>query len=251
MKTGSISLVALCGLLAGVGMIGLNGPATVVQAQNAETPSAAPAQPAAADAAKTRPAVKPARLSAGLDEIVKLAKAGVDESVILAFIQSSSVAYRPSAPEIIKLRELGISSAITTALLRRGDEVRQRAAQAQQESTNRAVQPAAPAAAPAPTPPATPPAAPEQPTATYYVPSVSYPSVTYASYPAYSYGYGGSYYPRYYSAGYCYPRYYSAGYCSPRYYSGYPRASFYAGYPGLSFGVRFGGHYGGGYRHCR
>ena len=116
-------------------MIGLNGAATVVQAQDAESPSAAPAQPAAADAAKTRPAVEPRpRLSAGLDEIVKLAKAGVDESVILAFIQSSSVAYRPSAPEIIKLRELGISSAITTALLRRGDEVRQRAAEAEQES---------------------------------------------------------------------------------------------------------------------
>src|SRR5690349_23913031 len=50
------------------------------------------------------------RFSAGLDDVVKLTKAGVEESVILAFVQSSTIAYRPNAQEIVRLRELGVSS---------------------------------------------------------------------------------------------------------------------------------------------
>jgi hypothetical protein len=232
MKTGSLSLIALC-VLQGVSVMSQT-PAT-------QTSPSVVADQAKANGTNANQSSKPARLSTGLDDIVKLAQSGVEESVILTFIQSSPVAYRPSAQEVIKLRELGVSSQIITALLRRGNELRERAAQAQKES--------------APAQPAAPPASNGQATSTvpsasvYYAPSaypVNYAPV-YATYPAYSYsavsyGYGGCYYPRYY-----YPRYYSSCYPSVGFYGGY--------YPRVSFGVRFGGggFYGhrGGFRHCR
>src|SRR5262249_39735257 len=138
MKTDSMSLITLCGLLTGIGLLGIASPGTAAQAQGADAPAVAnpdpnpaPTQPPAnavkVEAANTTEAAKPVRLSSGLDEVVKLTKAGVDESVILAFVQNSSVAYHPSAQEIIKLRELGISSAVITALLHRGEELHQRA----------------------------------------------------------------------------------------------------------------------------
>src|SRR5262245_33546477 len=67
-------------------------------------------------------------LSAGLADVVKMFQAGVDQQVMLAFIQSSTVAFRPSAKEIIYLRDLGVSSELITAMLRRGGELRDRAA---------------------------------------------------------------------------------------------------------------------------
>ena len=78
------------------------------------------------------------KFSGNLDEVVKLFQSGVDEGVILAFVQNSPVANQPSADEIIRLRELGISSDVITAVLRRGGELRSRiptAAGAQPRST--------------------------------------------------------------------------------------------------------------------
>jgi len=72
-------------------------------------------------------------LSSGLPEIVKMHKAGVDASVLLAFIQNSPMAYNPSAKEIIYLRDSGISNEIISAMLRRGGELRDRAAEAHRE----------------------------------------------------------------------------------------------------------------------
>jgi hypothetical protein len=254
MKTGKISLITLCGLVMAFGPFPLAGQTTGIQTQGASAISSQskdvnPAQsslPAAnTDNRNVNPAPKPVRFSAGLDDIVKLAKSGVDEAVILAFVQSSPVAYHPSAQEILKLRELGISSSIISALLRRGSEVRDRTAQAQKEASAATIQSAAPAAVSTPQPAAATSSA-YPPSATYYAPSsypVTYPSVVY-TYPSYPYavpsygyyGYGGCYYPRNYSC-----------------YSG---AGFYGGfYPGVSVGlnfggVRFSGHYGG-FRHHR
>jgi hypothetical protein len=235
MRTRSISPFILCGLLAWSDHIAA---AAAPESNDPQRVKSVPAE-ARGNGTDLNKTTKPTGLSAGLDDIVKLVGAGIEEPVILAFIQNSPVAYRPSAQEIIKLRELGVSGSIISALLRRGDEVRQRAAERQKET-----RPAAPAPAtndqhqPAP-----PTASVPQSTSVYHVPStypVVYPRVVYTTgYPTYAYpnyGHGGCYYPRYYS-------------------SCYPRVSYYGGfYPRLSFGLHFGGgHFGyhGGFRYCR
>src|SRR5262245_40931163 len=63
-------------------------------------------------------------LSAGISDIVKMHQAGVEEPVLLAFIQSSTVAYHPSAREVIYLREIGLPQSLLTAMLKRGGELR-------------------------------------------------------------------------------------------------------------------------------
>lgn len=72
----------------------------------------------------------PMATSAGLDEIIKLAKSGVDENVMVSFVDNSSVPYDPSAEEILYLTDVGVSSRVISAMLRRGRQVREQQAQA-------------------------------------------------------------------------------------------------------------------------
>ena len=215
MKT-VVSFVILCGALMGLAPFPLEG----------QTPE--PASPAPQGADSNQDVVRSARLSAGLDDIVKLAKAKVEESIILAFVQNSPVAYNPNAQEIIKLRELGISSEVITALIRRGDEVRKRSADMAKQT--RSADP--------------PPATNDPPSAS--VPSTVQPTVVYSAaspasvytYPSYTYVPSYRYYPGYS----CYP----GGLYYGGYYGGY--------YPRLSFGVHFGGAYfrgHHGFHHCK
>ncbi|MSU57290.1 MAG: hypothetical protein EXS35_03760 [Pedosphaera sp.] len=219
MKTKIIFAFALCGALA------FTATAAENPAQTSSDNSAAPATAGKAAApANSAPTARSPALSTGLDDVVKLAKAGVDESVILAFVRNSGTAYTPTAQDVIQLREAGVSAQVTTTLMQHGAEVRQLAAESYQRT-----QPAAPAA-PAP-------AATSQPVIVYsaapsYVAPVStvtvigYPRNDYYSYPV-SYSYGG-----YYNSGYSYPRYnYSSCYIAPRF----------------SVGVNFGGGFRGGF----
>ncbi len=171
---------------------------------------------------------KPAKLSWGLDEIVKLSKAKVEGPVILAFIENSETAYNPTAQDIIQLRESGVSSEVVTALMRHGENLRQtaRAAQKQVQAEQTATVAAAPVAA----------------TTVYEMPptyTAPVSTVTVIGYPRHhSYAYPA------YNPGYCYP----GSYYYPRYYS-------YGYYPRFSVGLSFGGgyyrgHHGWG-RHCR
>jgi len=208
MKAIRILVIGLCGALAGSNPLVFAGQTANDQAAGANNTSSA--------AAKTGnvAATQAPKLSWGLDDVVKLSKAGVDESVILSYIQNSGVGYNPNAQDIIQLRELGVSSQITAALMQRGSEVRQAATVAAQKQAQAAAAPAQ--AAPVYTAPAT------------YVAPAS--TVTYIGYPSYAYDYGGYYGPSYYSYPY-YPRYYG-------YYGGF--------YPSVSVGFRFGGgHFGG------
>ncbi|MEY2410541.1 MAG: hypothetical protein QOF48_3211 [Verrucomicrobiota bacterium] len=171
------------------------------------------------------------RLSAGLDEIVRLNKAGVEESVILAFIQASPISYHPTAREILLLREKGISSAVLTTMLRHVGEVRP-AVQAPPPQTT-------PAAPPVPEPVRV------QSTAVYYNEPVVYspsPAVVYAPYPYYGYGYG---------YGYGYPRY-SSCYSGSAFYGGFfPGVSLRFGFGGGHSSAHFGSHvssFSGGFR---
>ena len=58
--------------------------------------------------------------SPGINEIIQLCQSHIEESVILAHIRSSTIAYAPTADEIIYLNDIGISSRIVTALIQRG-----------------------------------------------------------------------------------------------------------------------------------
>jgi hypothetical protein len=80
-------------------------------------------------AAKVTPATAPAgkKMSSGLDDIMKLSKAGVDDTVILSFVRNSRVAYNPTVDDVIQLREAGISSQVISSLMERGETLRQTA----------------------------------------------------------------------------------------------------------------------------
>lgn len=74
----------------------------------------------AADEAKT-PAkaatVDSTRLSRELLEVAKLTQSGVDEAVLLAFIEKNALQRSPTADELVYLRELGLSSKPMVALM--------------------------------------------------------------------------------------------------------------------------------------
>src|SRR5437879_9410443 len=59
-----------------------------------------------------------------VSEIVKLFDAGVDKSVIVAYINNSSVAYRLTASEIIALKDHGVPSEIVTVMLQHNAELK-------------------------------------------------------------------------------------------------------------------------------
>ncbi len=220
MRTICIFAIALCGALAGSSPLLFAGQTANGQAAGVNFTKAAETDntPSAAAKAENVAATKAPRLSWGLDDVVKLSKAGVDESVIQSYIQNSGVGYNPTAQDIIQLRELGVSPQIAAALMQRGSEVRQTATVEAQKQAQAAAPAAAPAqAAPVYTAPAT-----------YEAPAST---VTYIGYPSYAYSYGGYYGPSYYSYPY-YPRYYG-------YYGGF--------YPGVSVGFRFGSGYSGGH----
>ena len=56
-------------------------------------------------------------LSAGANDVLKLARAKVGNSTILAFIHNSGISYTLSASEVIYLREQGLSDEVITAML--------------------------------------------------------------------------------------------------------------------------------------
>ena len=52
-------------------------------------------------------------------EVLKLADAGVDESVMLAFITNSASTFNLGAEEIIYLNDIGVPSAVVAAMIQR------------------------------------------------------------------------------------------------------------------------------------
>jgi len=92
----------------------------------------------------------PGAYSLGVTEIMRMLDAKVDEQVILAYIENSSMRYDPEATELIALKQHGASTTILTALLHHGDHW-----QSPAPPTTTSPQPAAPAYfyAPAPMPP--------------------------------------------------------------------------------------------------
>jgi hypothetical protein len=223
MKMRTLSLLLASGLLAGFGLLPLAAQTTETQPPATTAPNESAPPRAKPDVAKAKKILEVMAFSPGVVEVIKLGEAGVEESVILQFIQNSPVAYHPSAQDIIRLREANISSPVISALLQHGGELRQRAA----ENAARTPAPApAPVAAQSPPEPIA-----VQPAVCYPAPAayaVASPPVIYSSYPAYNYGYRGCYSP--------YTIYSGAGFYG---YGGFS--------PSISLGFRFGGGYGGYY----
>lgn len=197
-----------------------------------------PTAAAATDAAKKDAQLL--KIASPLEEVAELSKSGVGDAVIINYIQNSDRTYNVGAKDIINLRNQGVSTEVTTALIQRGAEQRQTAVEAakQQKQAEAETIAAAPTYQTQPTETVA-----TAPTSiSYYEPArpVSTVSVTYIGYPRYSY-YSTPYYPRYVSYG----SYYSPSYC-------YPRTSFAVG---VGFGGYRGGYYGGHYRssarYCR
>ena len=90
------------------------------------------------------PSVRP---TAPVAEVIKLADSGVDEGVMLAFVTNSTSTFNLGAEEIIYLNDIGVPSAVVTAMIQRDQALKEL-------SANMAPAPAAPApAAPTPYPP--------------------------------------------------------------------------------------------------
>jgi uncharacterized membrane protein YgcG len=70
-------------------------------------------------------------MSESITEIIKLVDAKVSAAVIKAFIQNATMAYNPTAAELIALKEHGAEADIMLALLQRGAELMARTPQTQ------------------------------------------------------------------------------------------------------------------------
>jgi hypothetical protein len=84
----------------------------------------------------------PGTYSAGVTEIMRMLDAKVDEQVILAYIENSSMRYDPEATELIALKQHGASTTILTALLHHGDHWQSPAPAAPTTSSPQPVAPA-------------------------------------------------------------------------------------------------------------
>ena len=255
MNTCLITLIATGGILAGA----------MPSSQAQSKPAPAPAKPAPIIITNAPLAGKAAKpyLTSGVAEILRMHEAGVDKSVILAFVQSSVVAYHPSAKEVIYLRDEGLSPEIISAMLKRGGELRDRAAELQREElrTRQFEQPPPAAPAPEPAEPAQPQAstaAPQTTQVVYESTPVSYPARNVIYFPSSGYGYVR---PSWYGYGYSYANYrpyysYSYANCRPNYGWSYNTGYRSSCYPRYGLGVSYAGYrggygYGGGWRHCR
>src|SRR5579864_6324890 len=111
MKARVFPLFILCGVLVGAGLSARALEANAGVQANASV-NALPPAPA---------------YSGGIDDVVKLAHSGVDESVVLSYVKNSPGPFNPSADEIIKLRDNGISPVVISSMLERGAELREHA----------------------------------------------------------------------------------------------------------------------------
>ena len=97
-------------------------PNSAVAAQTAEDDVVdAPAKPIST-AKPLPPGVRP---TAPVAEVIRLADSGVEESVMLAFVTNSTSTFNLGAEEIIYLNDIGVPSAVVTAMIQRDQALRE------------------------------------------------------------------------------------------------------------------------------
>lgn len=85
------------------------------------------------------------RYSGRIGDVAKLADAGLDESVILTYINTSPGPFQPTADDVVRLREAGISTPVINALLKRSQVLRSQTQQETAAATSTDTQNATPA----------------------------------------------------------------------------------------------------------
>ncbi len=133
----------------------------------------APTAPPAGVPEQAAPAV-PVNLSPAAAEVLRLATSGVGDDVVLAYIQNSQAPFNLTADNVLYLKDQGLSSQVTSAMLSRDTALR---GQTQQYAPAPVAPAAPPPAAPAAPAPAVQPAAPAAPVA------VAAPAPTYVTSP--------------------------------------------------------------------
>jgi hypothetical protein len=61
----------------------------------------------------------PERLSPGMEQVIKLARAATPDSVMIAFIENAGIQYNPTPDELFLLRELQVSEKVLVSLIQR------------------------------------------------------------------------------------------------------------------------------------
>src|ERR1051325_3170117 len=72
--------------------------------------------------------VAPTNISPAAAEVIRLAESGVGDDVVLAYIQNSQTTFDLGADEVLYLRDVGLSSAVITAMLNHDTTMRNQAA---------------------------------------------------------------------------------------------------------------------------
>src|SRR5208283_3587554 len=104
------------------------------QLSNTQAQPAPPAPTTAADASAVPPASvapPPSILpNSPLAQIVRLAQAGVDESVIMSYVSNSTSTFNLDSDKIIYLSDLGVPNEVVTAMMQRDQLLQQQMAAA-------------------------------------------------------------------------------------------------------------------------
>lgn len=58
----------------------------------------------------------------GVQQVLKMVDAGVSKDVIKAYVETAPMVFKPSAEDLIKLKERGVPDDVTMAMLKRGSE---------------------------------------------------------------------------------------------------------------------------------
>lgn len=79
-------------------------------------------------AAATRPSKPAHALPASIEEVVKMSEGGVSTEVLLKFVEGSGVAYKPSGPDIVAMKQRGLADDVTVRMIDLGRQRRGAAA---------------------------------------------------------------------------------------------------------------------------
>jgi len=93
-----------------------------------ETSSVAPADAGSIQTNAPAPAPERKRLgrpstSAAIQEILRMLEAGVSKEVVKAYVESATIASKPTAADMIALKQRGVPDEITVALLKRSAQL--------------------------------------------------------------------------------------------------------------------------------
>jgi hypothetical protein len=93
--------------------------ASAVQNSSAQT------EPGAPDASAVSPAAMPSDIlpDSPLAQIIRLAQAGVDESIMMAYVTNSGSAFNLTSDQIIYLKDLGLPNEVVTAMIQRDQQL--------------------------------------------------------------------------------------------------------------------------------